>query len=168
MNRLALREHASLLSAKLGPERIGYGLPTLDSDLAEWIQQVQRVHLLPLNSDPLVRDRFADRVRVETDRNGDRVETESYTDARGDEVIKKIVTDRFGGEYEQTTVRDPVTMRSRTGPKIQSRSPTRRTMTSERVIEDARYGDRRPLGSRPLYVEDPLYRRSLSPSRRLL
>merc|ERR1711862_951795 len=125
MNRLALREHASLLSAKLGPERIGYGLPTLDSDLAEWIQQVQRVHLLPLNSDPVnVRDpRFADRVRVDSDRYGDRVETETYTDARGDEVTRQVVTDRFGGEYEQTSVRDPMTMQTRTGPKIQSRSP---------------------------------------------
>lgn len=187
MDRVALRDHATMLYTRLGSDRIGFGLPASDADLADWILRVQR-----LQSDGLF-DRS-----LMTDRFGDRVETQRYIDASGEEVTKSVTTDKYGDQYEQTTVRDPITNQTRSTPRLRSASPR----SGRRLLDDAdwdrfragTYQDRLdslstsnlrrplyrtdplyradpyrdPLYRDPLYRADPVYRRSVSPSSRRL
>merc|ERR1719503_333618 len=112
MDRVALRDHATMLYTRLGSDRVGFGLPTSDADLADWILRWQRMYA----------DGMVDR-SVKTDRFGDRVETERYIDVSGEEVTKSVTTDKYGDQYEQTTVRDPVTNQTRSTPRLRSASP---------------------------------------------
>jgi len=184
MDRVSLRDHATMLYTRLGSDRVGFGLPTSDADLADWILRWQRMYA----------DGMVDR-SVKTDRFGDRVETERYIDISGEEVTKSVTIDKYGDQYEQTIVRDPTTNQTRSTPRLRSASPR----SGRRLLDEAdwdrfragTYQDRleslsatnlrRPMyrndplyraGADPLYRgdpslrADPVYRRSVSPSRR--
>merc|ERR1712232_261925 len=75
--------------------------------------------------------------------------------------------DKYGDQYEQTTIRDPVTNQTRSTPRLRSASPR----SGRRLLDDADW-DRFRAGTyqdrfdslttsnlrRPLYRSDPLYR----------
>lgn len=113
---------------------------------------------------PRVLSPSREKTTITTDRFGDKIETKTYRDALGDEVLRRAVVNRLGDVIETTTVSGP-----HVGERLTSERPIapvhmRNAGLRDDGLLDMRektYADRLDdLKARSTYLDDPLWTRS--------